>query len=366
MAVGLPAKTTYVNGDVFSASDINDTNGTLNLVGQTTNFYAGKNAIINGDYRFNQRSFTSTTTSFTYGFDRFFLQRGAGGTVTYSAQTFTAGTAPVAEYEGINFARLVTTSQSATNDYSVQRQKIENVRTFAGRTVTMSAWIKAGTNGVPFNFSLVQNFGTGGSSEVFYKGANQSATTSWVRYSSTFTLGSMSGKTITSDSALTADIWSSAGSGLNFVSDVGNQNVTLDIWGVQVETGSVATAFQTATGTIQGELAACQRYYYRHIDATSQFLGMGSYYSGSSMFCLFSFPVTMRIAPSLVVSTGTNFYGFERNGGIDDFNSFNISPGTTTRVAGLFNNTEMSGTAGQAGTVFSSNASASVAFNSEL
>jgi hypothetical protein len=35
MAVGLPAKTTYADGDVFSASDINDTNGTLNLVNPT-------------------------------------------------------------------------------------------------------------------------------------------------------------------------------------------------------------------------------------------------------------------------------------------------------------------------------------------
>jgi hypothetical protein len=33
MAVGFPAKTTYANGDVFSASDINDTNGTLNSAG---------------------------------------------------------------------------------------------------------------------------------------------------------------------------------------------------------------------------------------------------------------------------------------------------------------------------------------------
>jgi hypothetical protein len=36
MAVGLPAKTTYADGDVFSASDINDTNGTLNLLNPTT------------------------------------------------------------------------------------------------------------------------------------------------------------------------------------------------------------------------------------------------------------------------------------------------------------------------------------------
>lgn len=35
MAVGFPAKVSYANGDVFSASDINDTNGTLNLTGMT-------------------------------------------------------------------------------------------------------------------------------------------------------------------------------------------------------------------------------------------------------------------------------------------------------------------------------------------
>jgi hypothetical protein len=32
MAVGFPTKVTYANGDVFSASDINDTNGTINLI----------------------------------------------------------------------------------------------------------------------------------------------------------------------------------------------------------------------------------------------------------------------------------------------------------------------------------------------
>jgi len=36
MAVGFPTKVTYANGDVFSAGDINDTNGTLNLLNPTT------------------------------------------------------------------------------------------------------------------------------------------------------------------------------------------------------------------------------------------------------------------------------------------------------------------------------------------
>jgi hypothetical protein len=35
MAVGFPTKVTYANGDVFNASDINDTNGTLNLINPT-------------------------------------------------------------------------------------------------------------------------------------------------------------------------------------------------------------------------------------------------------------------------------------------------------------------------------------------
>lgn len=35
MAVGFPTKVTYANGDVFSSSDVNDTNGTLNLLNPT-------------------------------------------------------------------------------------------------------------------------------------------------------------------------------------------------------------------------------------------------------------------------------------------------------------------------------------------
>lgn len=35
MAVGFPTKVTYANGDVYSAADVNDTNGTLNLLNPT-------------------------------------------------------------------------------------------------------------------------------------------------------------------------------------------------------------------------------------------------------------------------------------------------------------------------------------------
>jgi hypothetical protein len=140
MAVGLPLKVTYANGDVYSASDVNDTNGTINVTAAP--FAAGKNRIINGNFAVNQRNFSSTTTSGTFGFDRWFLAY-SGGTGTYSKQSFTPGTAPVSGYEGEFFARIVTASQSAAGDYATLQQKIEDVRTFAGQTITYSFWAKA-------------------------------------------------------------------------------------------------------------------------------------------------------------------------------------------------------------------------------
>ena len=46
MAVGFPTKVTYANGDVYSASDVNDTNGTLNLIAPTAkgDLFAGSAA----------------------------------------------------------------------------------------------------------------------------------------------------------------------------------------------------------------------------------------------------------------------------------------------------------------------------------
>jgi hypothetical protein len=349
---------------VFSASDINDTNGTLNLA-TGAQWAAAKNKIINGDFRFNQRTFTSTTTSGTYGFDRFWLQRGAGGTVTYSAQTFTAGTAPVAGYEAINFARLVTVSQSATTDYAVLRQSIEDVRTFANQTVTVSAWIKAGTNGQLANFGLAQNFGGGGSGEVYTKGANLTLTTSWARYSTTFTVPSIAGKTIGTSSSLNADIWTSGGSAISAYTGIGNQNATIDMWGLQVEQGSTATAFQTASGSIGGELALCQRYYLSWVTGTTQTIGIGTYTGGGTAVTTANFPVTMRIQPTLVVATGTNYYRFNRVSADDDFNSFTIF-NASFQAMGFYNASEVSGTSGTSGYMYTNNASASIAFNAEL
>jgi hypothetical protein len=262
MAVGLPAKTTYANGDVFSASDINDTNGTINLIGQTQNFYAGKNAIINGDFGVWQRgtSFTLTNGVSTYTGDRFVSFFAGTGSPTVTQQTFTPGTAPVAGYEGNFFMRYTCAAGSTYYDIG---QRIEDVRKFANQTVTLSFWAKASssTTVVPL---LRQFFGSGGSANADIPGSNITiSSSSWTRYTSTIVLPSLAGKTIGSGSYVLAALYYTSGAVASNV---------IDFWGIQLEAGSTATAFETATGTIQGELAAC-RYYYRRNVATGNAYG---------------------------------------------------------------------------------------------
>ena len=280
---------------------------------QTANaFLAGKNKIINGDFSVNQRGFTSTTTATTFGHDRWRL-RSAGGTATYSTQAFTPGTAPVAGYEGTNFARLVTSGQSGTNDYASIEQPIEDVRTFAGQTVTVSFWAKASTGTPNVGLTMQQYFGSGGSTSVYTSPAIKAITDSWARYSFNVAVPSVSGKTITTSSSLSLWLETSVGTAISAAgfAAVGIQNVTIDIWGVQVEAGSIATPFQTATGTIQGELAACQRYF-QVIGGTSNGYPILQAYSittGTDLRHSISFPVKMRTTPT-ATKNGTWAVGF--------------------------------------------------------
>ena len=281
-----------------------------NLGGAVPPFAAGKNKIINGDFNINQRGFTSNSGG--YGFDRF-AGANSGGTATFSAQTFTIGTAPVAGYEAKNFFRCVVSGQSAAGDYAIQRQLIESVRTFAGQTVTLSLWAKANT-AASFAVDLYQQFGSGGSpsSQVDIAGSKTAVTTSWARYSFTFNVPSLSGKTIGTDNNdhLGIRVWSSAGSTYNSqTNSLGIQAITLDIWGVQLEAGSVATAFQTSTGSIQGELAACQRYFSKSYDTntapgnttrTSSVVAIGVA-ATSRPVTMVRFPVTMRTTPTMTI-----------------------------------------------------------------
>jgi hypothetical protein len=289
MAVGFPTKTSFVNGDVYSAADVNDLAGTVNLL-DSAQYAAGKNKVLNGDFNIWQRGTSFTASGYTA--DRWYFTR--NNTTTLSQQTFTPGTAPVSGYEGTYYMRLARTA-GASSDYLLQ--KIEDVRTFAGQTIKFSYWAKA-SSAVTLNATYFeQNFGSGGSTTVTTTNSATSLTTSWQRFTVTVAIPSITGKTIGTSSFLAVNFELGSAMGTS---------ITVDIWGVQVEAGSTASAFQTATGTLQGELAACQRYYQQ---SGANPLWSGNVTSGVTYYMTCQLPVVMRTSPSCTF-TITNNNGF--------------------------------------------------------
>jgi hypothetical protein len=285
-----PSKVNYATGDILTATNMNDVGGAINLL-QSAQFAAGKNKIINGDYGVWQRGTSFTpSAAWNYNADRFAMySNGTGTTPVVSRQTFTAGTAPVAGYEGTYFWRYSQAAAGSSNTINWKQQRIEDVRQFAGQTVTLSFWGKAdASRTVACNLS--QNFGSGGSADVSVGSQNNSFTTSWQRFTFTVAVPSVASKTIGTSSFLIVE-W-------NFPTGVAQ---TIDIWGVQLEAASTVSNFQTATGTIQGELAACQRYYYRAGgDAPFQRYSTGFASSTTVSIQDAILPVTMRTVPSLL------------------------------------------------------------------
>jgi hypothetical protein len=316
---------------------------------------AGKNKFINGDFGVWQRGTSTNLTTSTNAIlaDRFnALVNFSAGTATLSQQTFTPGTAPVSGYEGTYYQRI-TTGTTAT--YLETYQRIENVRTFAGQTVTFSFWAKA-SGALTVKGLLSQGYGSGGSSATNYSAGSFALTTSWVRYSVTVNLNSIAGKTIGSNNYLVAYLFQDTGA-------LGG--LTFDTWGWQIEAGDVATPFQTATGTIQGELAACQRYFYQ-IGGTSLSggdAGNGHYYNTTNAYILTTFPVTMRTAPTCSFANIANWSVYSAGSG-RACTAFGASSNSPYNAVSAF--TTAATTAGNGGWLEQTNANAALTFSAEL
>jgi hypothetical protein len=315
------------------------------------------NGVINGGMDIWQRgiSFAIPSSTYTYTADRWIGLRFSTG-ATVSQQT--------ASLDGFQYsARVARDSGNSGLGIIYFGYNLETADSYkyAGKTVTLSFWAKAGADfsSASSALSVVWASGTGtnqkqmdgftGSSSL----ANSSVTltTLWQRFSFTAAVPSNS---------------TQQGFQFNYT-PVGTAGVAdnFEVVGVQLEFGSIPTNFKRAGGgTIQGELAACQRYYWLMGSGTASVLGTGLMQSATRMHQPVIFPVTMRIAPSLSATSGTNYYNFQTSGD-DQFNSLTIST-ATTQSCYVFNNSEISGTAGQAGTTLTNNASASVAFSAEL
>jgi hypothetical protein len=212
----------------------------------------------------------------------------ATANVTTSQQSFTVGQTDVPNNPKYFYRWDIT---SHTTGSGVLEQRIEDVSTFAGNTCTLSFWAKCSTAQTLSN-SYLQVFGTGGSADVTTSGSSFSLTTAWQKFTATFTLPSISGKTIAGGNDY-----------LNIRFNMPNAACAVDISQVQLEAGSSATEFEHRQyGT---ELSLCQRYYQQPIDAGLDFFPGYSIVGGYGPGCFSTWHCEMRATPTVVVTIGS-------------------------------------------------------------
>ena len=320
-----------------------------------------RNKIINGDFGINQRNVTTTTSGGTFVFDRW-MQWAADGTSTFSSESFAVGNA-ISGQEPIKYAQIITSGQSAVGAQSNIQQRVEDVRTCAGQQVVVSFWAKAGSGTPKIAVEIEQNFGSGGSAVVNYYGGFATISTTWARYSVALTVPSVAGKTIGTSSFMALNLWVSSGSTNGFRNgSMGIQNNTFQFWGVQLEQNYQPTPFeQRPIGT---ELALCQRYYVL-VASGSGFVGNAVMQSTTSWESVVPLPVTMRISPTMISTTGTSYYGiYVLN--VTRYSDSIANESNTPNNLRVYGTLSSSTTTGAAAGFYLPSASASIAASAEL
>lgn len=258
------------------------------------------NALINGNFDIWQRygsspSFTLSDVTVAFGADRWYdyVDRNAGTlpTLTRSRQALTPGDIPGAFY----FSRLNTNGAGTSlgnSSLSLYNQAIENGTRFlcgAGKQVTVSFWARSSISNKKLGLYLYQTYGTGGapSSGEYIQGQVVTLTSTWTKYSFTFTTNTLVGKTFgtNNDDSLRVDFVNQWGSSIGTArlngaaaeTYVGSGNI--DIAQVQLNTGN--SALEYIPRSQHEELLLCQRYYERltNTGASLQFVKAASAYS---------------------------------------------------------------------------------------
>jgi len=262
-------------------------------------FLPNRNRIINGAFDVWQRGgggFIATDGMYTADQWRY-SQTGAGGTHTVTRVDQPTGSTLIGGMNPRYYLRLSNTVVGSATAQIIG-QRIEDVRTLAGESCTLSAWIKGTATSI--TAKALQNFGSGGSpsSSVTTTLGTATPTTSWVRLHVHFTMPSLSGKTI----------GTAENSFVEILFDCGSSLGTLDLWGVQLEQNTTQTAFEREP--IQQTLAKCQRYYFRkNCEVAYGPINNGGLISTATLGnVLLNYPVTMRAAPTLDAYTGLRLF----------------------------------------------------------
>jgi len=351
--------------------------GVLNI----DDLYGFRNRIINGAMAIDQRnagvSFSpGTSGAVEYSVDRF------GGVRASSGVAFTLQQVADAPAGFVNSLQVTvpTGATPSSTQLSFLQQPIEgfNISDFGwgganAQTVTLSFWVKSSLTG-SFPLVLVNN----GVVRAYGATYTINAANTW-EYKTLTIAGDTTGTWLTNTGRGVGITWGLGGAGASRTVTTGWQNTsspgssvgviagtvnlvattgaTLNIPGVQLEVGSVATPFERKPcGT---ELALCQRYCYTLFAtdcATDNFarFALGDCDLTDRLQGYVWFPVTMRVAPSLT-ATAANTFTLYSAGATNTCTQVNVAPTVTSKIGLTQLITSATLTAGRAGQILANN-----------
>ena len=305
VANAIPKSTVTAKGDLLAATGASTvTNLPVGADGTTLvanssastgvswagNQAAGKNAIINGGFDIAQRGTSFTVASIAYTVDRWQIwSTGAGGNCVVTRVAGTAG----AQY-AVEFGRQ-SGSTSLTIPQFAQTIETANATQYAGKNVVISFEALKGANysGGNLTVGVITGTGTDENFTAFTGAATVNNTFTLTTSNARYTTGAVAIPAGTTEIAL---VFSYTATGTAGAADY------VQLQKVQLELGSAATTFSRAGGTLQGELAACQRYYFRNTSGTAygNLGGSGIGKNATTVAIEIPCPVTMRIIPTSI------------------------------------------------------------------
>ena len=247
--------------------------------------YPHRNLFLNGAVNISQRG-DSYASGYTYKADQWYIFP-TGSTTTRLT------TSPP---DGFTYYfRFPSATNSIIISQQIELDVQGKVGKYKNKTVTVSWYARSESSNTMYVDAAFKNASGGGNytSIVAGSGSAQSITSSWARYSQTFTISATPHANNTCFSVMIRTPSSGSGS-----------TGTLEATGFQCEFGDTMTDFEHIS--IAEDLARCQRYYYRiDADSAGQGFGMGYQMTGSAAKILINLPVTMRAKATAVETSGT-------------------------------------------------------------
>lgn len=302
----------------------------------------GRNLVVNGDKRVNQRNASASATTFgsggTYFCDRFFAQAAGTGTIQAARSTDVPSGTPLS----VSTRFTVSSAMSGTSSNVHLTTRLEGYESYrsgiqqTGKSVTLSFWVKSSKTGI-YGVTVGSGYRGGATYSYIYYSANYtiSAVDTWEFKS--ITIPGYASASWYTDNLVGLEITFNISDGTSLATGVANAWTTVaasagyfygntgmtaaNTWGASLSDNFLITGVQLEAGTAPSEfevreygdeLRRCQRYFYTQPSTSSgyQWSNQGGSWDHHHTFPL---PCEMRIVP--VLSSSFSNVDNARNGG---------------------------------------------------